>query len=69
MAFPERPHFACEEHRGRTLLITRFVSDFAVSIDRAFDPADHGKIGKHGFTPVRGHPVDVVANRVSAGFR
>jgi hypothetical protein len=69
-----RPHGASEAQSAegeRTQVIAGFVFDLAVSLDLGFDPADHGQVREHGFArvmPVRGHPVDLVADRVPTGF-
>ena len=47
------------------------IVDLAVSLDLGFDPADHRQVWEHRFAwvmPVRGHPVDLVADRMPAGF-
>ena len=69
-----RAHDACEAQSTegeRTQIIAGFVFDLAVSLDLGFDPPDHGQIRETGLAwvvPLRGHPVDLVADRVPAGF-
>jgi hypothetical protein len=57
------------EHRAQAN--SGFEFDHSVSLDLGFNAADHGEVREHGFArvmPIRGHPVDLMADRVPAGF-
>src|SRR4249920_2686107 len=71
---PVRSHDTGEAQsteRDRTQIIACLVLDLSVSLDLGFDPPDHGEVGEYGFAwvmPVRCHPVDLMTDRMAAGF-
>ena len=56
---------------GGAEIVAGLAFDGAVAFDLGFDAADHGEVGEHRLariTPIRGDPIDHVADGVAAGF-